>query len=78
MLKRITSIMDIDAIREDDSIFYDHPDEAMAKIYRVVKRLGDDLIVSHLNGANKTTLLTKKDLFSGNWWTVNKERDLKR
>ncbi|HMH34339.1 MAG TPA: hypothetical protein VK543_14980 [Puia sp.] len=75
MLKKITSILDIEAIRKDDSIFFDHPDEAMAKIYQVARRLGDDLIVSHLNGSNETKLLTKNDLFSGNWWRIEKKGD---
>ena len=67
MLKKITSVKDIQEIEQGDNIF-DTPDVLLAKKYLVYKIIIDDLIVQHQDGIIETKLLTKKDLLFGNWW----------
>jgi hypothetical protein len=67
MLKKITSVKDIQEIEKGYNIF-DTPDVLLAKKYLVYKIIIDDLIVQHQDGIIETKLLTKKDLLSGNWW----------
>ena len=67
MLKKITSIKDIEAIEKGDSIF-NTPDPALGKKYQVNRRVGEDLIVIHLDGVTETKLLTKGEMLTENWW----------
>ena len=67
MLKKITSVKDIQEIEPGDNIF-DTPDVLLAKKYQVYEISIGDLIVQNQDGIKHTMLLTKKDLLSGNWW----------
>jgi hypothetical protein len=67
MLKKITSLKDIQALEKGDTIF-ENVKEETAKEYKIYTRLTDDLIVNYQNGELETRLLTQKDLLTGSWW----------
>ena len=69
MLKKITSIRDIEAIEKGDSIF-NTPDPALGKKYQVNRRVGDDLIVIYFDGVTETKLLTMREMLNENWWVA--------
>jgi hypothetical protein len=73
MLKKITSVKDIQEIEPGDNIF-DMPDVLLGRKYQVYKIIIDDLIVQHQDGIFETKLLTKKDLLSGGWWIRPRKR----
>jgi hypothetical protein len=67
MLKKITSLKDIQTLEKGD-IIRENGMEETAKEYKIHTRLTDDLIVDHQNGELETRLLTQKDLLTGSWW----------
>jgi hypothetical protein len=71
MLKKITSVRDIQKIERGDNLF-DCPDPLLATKYMVSRRIVDDLIVEPTDGTIETKLLTRNDLISGNWWVKPK------